>query len=120
MPLETPPDREICTESASTPLQTLPPAGSAVIARGARAVLERTIEHADCTELHLAGPSEPAVLLSPFDRIQRIDAPARPLVVRLRRWAAHVREQDAVARVDGLRARPAGAAILPYQLAPAL
>lgn len=120
MPLETPPDREICTESASTPLQTLPPAGSAVIARGARAVLERTIEHADCTELHLAGPSEPSVLLSPFDRIQRIDAPARPLVVRLRRWAAHVREQDAVARVDGLRARPAGAAILPYQLAPAL
>jgi superfamily II DNA or RNA helicase len=91
-----------------------------VIARGARAVLERTIEHADCTELHLAGPSEPSVLLSPFDRIQRIDAPARPIVVRLRRWAAHVREQDAVARVGGLHARPAGAAILPYQLAPAL
>ncbi len=83
-------------------------------------MLERTIEHADCTELHLAGASETTVLLSPFDRIQPLAQPVRHAVVRLRRWTARIREQDALARVEGLRARRAGAAILPYQLAPAL
>jgi ERCC4-related helicase len=94
--------------------------GSPVIARGERAVIERTIEHVDCTEVHLAGRSERSVLLTPFDRIRRVDGPGRHVVVRLRRLAAHVREQDAEARVDGLQARATGAAILSYQLAPAL
>ncbi len=83
-------------------------------------MLERVIEHADCTELHLAGASETRVLLAPFDRIQPLEQPVRHAVVRLRRWAARIREQGALARVDGLRAERAGAAILPYQLAPAL
>ena len=81
------------------------------------------LAHADCRELHLSGgnPPDRRVLLWPFDRPIPIDEGPRFKSVRLWTWGAAVASSIAAA-LDPLtpRARVSAAAILPYQLAPAV
>jgi ERCC4-related helicase len=126
MPINPTGDRETCQAGPVTAAQPLPPGvstGARVTARGIRWTVEATLAHDDCRELHLLGGDPPArrVLLWPFDRPVPEDRSRRFRSVRLGAWAANV--GGAIAGVvDPLtpRARASTAAILPYQLAPAV
>src|SRR4051812_8011635 len=127
MPIDSIEDRETCDRTLSQVAQPLPrgvSAGARVFVRGRPWRVEAILAHADCRELHLARSDHAArcVILWPFDRPSAADDMGRPRFtsVRLKTWTAALR--DAVSGdVDPLTPRgSASAAILPYQLAPAI
>jgi superfamily II DNA or RNA helicase len=119
-------DRETCDDALPPAVQPLPPGvtpGATVTARGTRWQLDAVVVHPDCRELHLRSDRPPCrrVLLWPFDRPAAAERGPRVKSVRLQAWAATVGLAIRGA-VDPLtpRARVSAAAILPYQLAPAV
>jgi superfamily II DNA or RNA helicase len=112
-------DRESCADDASGGAQFLPP-GTIVISRGERWRIHACIRHADCAEVHLTNATGSTVLLSPIDRFRLIESASLVRAVRLRRWAARLREHATGVRAGSLRVDHVRARILPYQLAPAL
>ncbi len=117
--LDTDDDRERCVEDAFSAAQFLPP-GAIVIARGERWRVHACLGHADCAEVHLANAARSTVLLAPIDRFRLVESEWRVRAVRVRRWAAKLREYATRYRVEGLRVDRVRARVLPYQLAPAL
>ena len=124
MPIELDLDRNPC-EAAPVPApQQFPPgvdAGSLVTARNDTwRVVSRTA-HTDCCEVYLRGAGGNRVLLWPFDRLQPVHRERRLRRVSRRRWAraiaALIREACSPGR---LIATSGTAAILPYQLDPAV
>jgi superfamily II DNA or RNA helicase len=96
-----------------------------VLVRGRQwTVLERTaFSSCAAVRLHACDQSvADRTLLTPFDRISRIDSPARVNVVRPRRWLHAVRRLGTTAHPFGGLTTAAGSEIdiLPYQLEPAL
>ena len=117
--LDTDDDRESCVEDALSTVQLLPP-GAIVIARGERWRVHACLGHADCAEIHLANAARSTVLLAPIDRFRLVESESRVRAVRLRQWAAWLREYATRYRAEGLRVDHVRARVLPYQLAPAL
>ncbi len=117
--LDTDDNRESCVEDASSTVQLLPP-GAIVIARGERWRVHACLGHADCAEIHLANAARSTVLLAPIDRFRLVESESRVRAVRLRQWAAWLREYATRYRAEGLRVDHVRARVLPYQLAPAL
>jgi len=122
---ETITDGKSCEVAPASQAQPLPPGlepGSEVSARGRRWIVRRILPHEDCTELYLTSASEPRgrVLLWPFDKPAAQRKVRELRAVNLRHWWRHVAGILGAARVEGVRARPSGARVLPYQLMPAL
>ena len=126
MPVDIDPGREMRDRTGERALQPLPHGvapGARVTLRGQTWRLAGYEPHDDCGELRLQPHARPGalVLLWPFDRpcVERTEGRWR--IVRPRRWlrsVAAIAARDC--RTPHLRARAAAAAILPYQLAPAL
>ena len=98
--------------------------GTRVLARGRRWVVTDISRSDECAALRLQGigHNRTGTLLTPFDRPKRIDADARPRVVRSRRWLHELdRALLELHPFGSLRAAAqAPIRLLPYQLEPAL
>lgn len=101
--------------------------GWRVVARGDTWSVDTVTEFRGCAAVRLRGPSgvsavTPRTLLTPFDRLRRIDASSGIAILRPRRWLHELRAMGAASHpFGGLRFAAASRIdILPYQLDPAL
>lgn len=101
--------------------------GTRVLARGDWWMVEGATVFSGCTAMLLQGCGDAnggtrRTLLTPFDRLRRVDRPAGATIIRPRRWLHALRQRAAAAHPFGSLQGAAASRIeiLPYQLEPAL
>lgn len=114
---------DAASPAAAQPLPPALAAGVPVLVRGRRWLLDASVTHADCHELHLVHLRDGSrrVLLWPFDRPASIEVRRQVRAVRLRSWCAAIQSRAACTiDVDTPRPPLASVDVMPFQLAPAV